>query len=358
MIGRPTIAWRLAAGAFLLVACGSSAQTTTPFGATSTPPVTLPPGATATTPSTETPTPLASGVAVELEIGPGSFFLADPRVGLDGLTSYTETLTVAFEGTADGQARSWTKTYRLQHSTQTAVSVMTIEASGDAEEPDPGTVAEADGFAYQRNADGTCSRLPRDPENSAVGPREPANLLPGLMGAEETGTETANGVPASHYTFDERAMLEPGIDTQGEIWTATDGGYVVRFLRSTSAAADYFGDGLAGTMTWDYELTEVNALPAVALPAGCQIDAPIMAGASNVIVLSHYAGFDTQSSVADVIAYYEEQLPALGWTVRSEPFIGDDRAVIEFAKDDQVLNLLITPGENGQRVDLVLTGPG
>ncbi len=372
---RCTPSWVLAAAASMLIAaaCQPAGPVTTPVGATVSPPPgtasprpeTVPPEPTATTtaeasPSESpemTPTAQPSALEGEFEIGPGSFFLADPHVGLDALASYTETLTVSFDGTANGQARTWSKSYRLQHTAQPTVSALVIEASGDAETPDPAVLAEAAGAAYQRSADGTCSGRPLDPANSIVVAREPAGLLPALMGAEEAGSETANGVAANHYTFDGRAMLESGGPvTTGEVWVASDGGYVIKFLRSTTADATYFGDGLPGKMTWDYELTDINQPGPIVLPAGCQLDAPIMGDSSNVLILPRYAGFDTASSVADVVAFYKQQMPSIGWAVKSEPFEGSDRAAIEFSKGAQVTTLIVTTTENGTRVDLALTG--
>jgi hypothetical protein len=68
-----------------------------------------------------------------------------------------------------------------------------------------------------------------------------------------------------------------------------------------------------------------------------------------------YVGFDTQSSVADIADFYADQLSADGWAAGPEPYEGSDRAAIEYVKGNQVLYLLITPGDNGRRVDLALS---
>jgi hypothetical protein len=342
-------AWVMLLSAVLLTAaCESSA----------------PPATAATGAPTESGTPTQSGTpsaqpsiaGVDVETGPGTFFLSDPRVGLDALASYTATLTVSFDGTAAGQARTWSSVSRLQHTAQPPASVLTIEVSGDAKIPEPAVVAEAAGAAYQLGADGTCASQPAEPENSILAFREPIAQLPGLVGAEAAGSEPLNGVAADHFTFDGRATLEAGAGTTtGEIWIAADGGHVLRFVRTTTADATYFGEGIAGTMTWEYVLDDINSLTSIALPAACQLGVPIMAGATNVIVLPLYVQFDTQSSIADIAAFYADQLTANGWAAGAEPFQGDDRAAIEFVKGSQSLYLLITPGENGRRVDLALS---
>ncbi len=338
-----------------LVATACAGPVATPAGGTAAP--TIAPGSTGSTPGATTGAQ-ASGLEANVEVGPGSFYLSDPQVGLAQLASYTETLTVSFAGTADGQSQTWSRSYRLQHTAQPSASLVTVEVTGDTSPPDPRFVAEAAGTAYQGDVDGTCSGRSVDPADSIVARYAPAGLLPGLMGAEEAGAELANGVTANHYTFDERAMLDTGADSTGEIWVAIDGGYVVRFLLKTTADAAYFGGGLAGTITWDYQLIDVNAVSAVALPEGCQLDVPIMADASNALVLARYVGFDTASSVTDAVAFYKQQLPSRGWQLKSEPFKGADRAVVEFAKGSQVLNLLVTTTESGTRVDLTLSVSG
>jgi hypothetical protein len=349
----PDLARRLVAAPVLILvtaACQSTGPVGTPTGsAASTPPGTVGPVTTGE----------PSVLEGEFEIGDGDFFLDDPRVGLAALASYTESLTVAFDGTIDGQPGAWSMSYRMQHTAQPTVSVLTITASGDAETPDPGVLAEADGTAYQLAADGTCSGLAMDPEQSILALSEPAGQLPGLMGAVDAGPATENGIATTRYTFDARAMLESGGPvTAGEIWMAADAGYVLKYHRTTTADATYFGDGLDGTMTWDYGLSDVNGLASIELPGGCQLDAPIMPGASNVFVDGRYAGFDTQSSIADVIAYYKGQLPGRGWAVKAEPFKSDVTAVVEFGKGGQVITLIVTTRENGRRVDLALTSGG
>jgi hypothetical protein len=314
--------------------------------------------ATASQSATETPPAESPAGSADLDIGSGTFFLMDQRAGLDGLDSYTQTLTVSFDGTANGRPAVWSTESRLHYISQPPKSVLTLTAQGDTAAIDPSAFAEWGGIAYQRSASGDCTVRPFEPDGSLLAFAEPAGLLPVILGADEVDSGEVDGTPAKHYAFDGSALLESAGTTTGEVWVATDGGYVVKFARTTTADPSYFGGGLDGTKTWDYRLSDINALTDFPLPAGCQLDAPIMPGATNVVALPRYTGFDTPSTVAEVIAYYKQQMPALGWAVRSEPFTADDRAAVEFAKGDQVLNLLITPGENGRRVDLALGGAG
>ncbi|MGZ5379852.1 MAG: hypothetical protein ACXWD8_18225 [Mycobacterium sp.] len=265
-------------------------------------------------------------------------------------------MTLSFDGTKDEQAHQWTKVLVFRHTNEPAASMLTFESSGDVAVADPSLLAEATGAFYESHGDGSCTGEPIDSENSPLALQEPAGLLPGLLGAEEAGSETANEVVANRYTFDQRALAESGrTETSGEVWVASEGGYLVRFLRTSRADASYWGEGMDGAMTWGYELTDINQPQEIVLPAGCQVDAPAMPDAVNVLNLPRSMGYDTLSSVADVTAFYQEQLPSRGWTIDSDPLVGEGGSLTQFAKGNDVLNVVVNTGDNGTRVDILLT---
>jgi hypothetical protein len=291
---------------------------------------------------------------VDLVLGPGNFDLTDPLVGLDELASYKATLTVIFDGSQDGQPYQWSSTYILLNTKEPQARLLTIENSGDLAPAEPDFMAEADGAAYETDPEGNCSADRIDVENSRIDWQNPAGLLDGLLGAEEAGQETMNEVAADHYTFDERALREYGFsETDGEIWVATDGGYLLKYQRATTGNVDYFHNGIEGTVTWDYQLTEIDQPLELVFPEGCRVDAPLMADAFDVLNLPGWLLFNTASSVADTAAFYQEQLPALGWTLTLQPIIAET-AIFEYIQGEQTLSLIISPGGAGTRVDISL----
>jgi hypothetical protein len=71
--------------------------------------------------------------------------------------------------------------------------------------------------------------------------------------------------------------------SSGELWVAVAGGYVLRYVVSTTGDADTFGAGVAGTLQMVYELAV--APQALALPADCPaglVDVPQLPDATNV----------------------------------------------------------------------------
>ncbi len=298
--------------------------------------------------------------------GPGPFDLPDAKVGLSDLTSYQSTLTLSFDGTRDGQPEAWTRTYVI--STQTdpladpaqgggAARQLTIESSGDLPDLEPVFLAETAGTSYVRFGENACEAAQIDPANTLSERLEPAGFLNYVLGADEAGTETINAVQTIHYTFDQRALGQEELaESTGEMWVASEAGYVVKYVLSTTANADYFGEGIEGTLSYDYELTQINQPVEITLPEDCppgMVEAPQMSDATDVVNMPGVLSYETGSTLQDVVAFYQQKLPEIGWAALGEPSITDTSALLAFTKEDQALTVNIT-AENG--VTSVLIG--
>ena len=305
-------------------------------------------GAGGGTPADSSPEPVA--LQRDVVYGAGPFDMPDPRSGLSDLTSYQATLTLSFEGTEAGQPKSWTKTYVLLKGTEPAIRLLTVESSGDLADMEPVLMAEAYGASYERVGEDVCRATLIDVATPGGEQLEPAGLLNFVIGADEAGAETVNDIAVTHYTFDQRALgQEDRAESTGEMWVATEGGYVVKYVLSTTGGADTFGEGIEGTLHYDYELTSVNQPVEIILPADCPlgiVDAPQLPDASNVLNMPGLLSYDTASSLEDAAAFYQTELPESGWTVFGEPAIFDTAALLVFTKDDQTMTVNIS-AENG-----------
>jgi hypothetical protein len=205
-----------------------------------------------------------------LVFGSGPFSLQTTTAGLAALASYTATLTLSFEGTRAGQPSTWSKSYVMLAMTTPAARQLTIQKSGDVAAPAQAFMAETNGAAYEKNAQDACTATVIAPDATLAQPFEPAGLLAGVVGADAAGSEAINGVSADHYTFDEHALGHAGRATAiGEMWVASDGGYIVKYLLTTKGDAKYFGEGVEGTLSWDYELTDIGQPVTITLPDDC-----------------------------------------------------------------------------------------
>jgi hypothetical protein len=334
----------------------SACLTLTPGSPKATP--TSPAGAT--TPLTGLPALPKAAVPVEgdLTFGPGSFNLTELGVGLADLSGYKATLTLSFAGSQDGKNQQWSKTYVMLTTKEPAARQLTIEKSGDNSDTDPVFMAETGGAAYTRRGTNACTATVIDSGNSLANGWEPAGFLAGVTGAQSAGSQTVNGVTADHYTFDERALGQVGIaKSTGEMWVASKGGYLVKYVLTTKGDANYFGAGIAGTLTWDYELTDANQPAGIQLPKDCpagMVSAPQLPDATNVRNVPGLLTYDTSSSLADAVAFYQKQIPGLGWTPLGDPAINDTTALLDFTQADQTLTVTITAGDSGTKVHILL----
>jgi hypothetical protein len=297
-------------------------------------------------------------VQTDMVFGPGDFILPETKAGLSELSSYKATLVMSFEGTREGSRQQWSKTYVMLVSTGPRARQLEVEKTGDISDPYPVLMAEADGAAYERVGENACSANVIEPENSLAENWEPAGFLSGVHGAEQAGSETVNNVAADHYTFDERALGQLDIaKSTGEMWVASDGGYLVKYILTTTGNAEYFGEGIEGTLTWDYELTEINQPLTIELPDDCpagMVDAPQLPDASNVLNMPGVLSYDTASSLTDAAAFYQKQIPDLGWLLVGEPAITDTTALMDFTEGNQTMTVIIIVGDTGTNVQILL----
>jgi hypothetical protein len=310
--------------------------------------------------------------AIAVTFGSGAFNLAEPKVGLSDLSSYQATLILSFNGTSAGQPQAWSKTYVMLADQKAATRQLTIDTAGDvsgdatsaATSAATGTapaqvfMAEVNGTQYQRQGQDACTALVADKNNSLAENWEPAGFLSSAIGADAAGTDIVNGVAVNHYTFDERA-LGPQASTQskGELWVATDGGYLVKYSLTTTGKADYFGDNSEGTLTWDYELTNVNQPVAIKLPADCpagSVNAPLLPDSTDEVNQPGLLSYSSVTSVADAVAFYQTKLPTLGWQLHTEAYSTTDAALLDLSNGDQGMLVIITAADGKTTVQITL----
>jgi hypothetical protein len=321
------------------------------------------PASTPLTAPTQAPAAVASTPGVlemEWAFGPGPLKFWNATAGLSKLSSYQSTLNIAFRGTRAGQPQEWSTSYVMLAAQKLAGRQLTFTNTGEGLEPAKVYKAEMGGVAYERLGNKACTAVVLDQKKSLAALWEPASFLAGVTGGEKVGSETVNGLVTDRYTFDERAFGPfPPSQSTGQMWVASNGGFIVRYFVTTVAKADYFGEGIEGTITWDYQLSNVNQPVVIELPKDCPagiIDAPHLPDAGNLQNVPGLVSYTTASSLAKATAFYQQELPALGWQPIGNPVVGEILAVQDFTRADQQLAVIVTKGEGGTTVKLML-GP-
>jgi hypothetical protein len=317
-------------------------------------------------PSKSTPVSSPGEVSVERNVayGSGPFVLPDARIGIADLTGYKATLTISFDGTRAGASEKWTKTYTMLASQEPAARQLTVETNGEAGTPALVLRAEMEGMAYTKVGEDACSSAPIQQGNTLSDQLEPAGFLNFIVGADEAGSETVNGLATKHYTFDQHALGQQGItESTGEVWVASEGGFVVKYILTSKGKADYFGEGLAGTLSWDYELTDPNRPVTIRLPKDCPpdlvdtppgpVDAPMLPDAANVDNLDGVLSYDTSTSLKETAAFYQEKLADLGWQPAADPAVQDTVAYLTYTQEKKSMSIVITSDDKGTHVHVM-----
>lgn len=307
----------------------------------------------------QTTTPSVDGTAAPLavEFGSGPFDLTDTAVGLAELSGYTASLRVTFEGTQAGQPSQWSTVITFRQSTTPPALEVSFQR------PEAGAprlyLAEIAGATYEQREGGACTAKLADPAEGLADQYHPARSLSPVVGADEAGTETVNGVAAIHYTFDERALGFAGFtELTGDLWVAADAGYLVRYRLTTQAGPEFFGQETDGSMTWEYEVTSVNEPVDLEAPADCPaglIDVALPEDATNLRSLPGFLSYDTALAPPEAGALYRDALPGLGWTLANTSMVTDTAALLNFSQGDSNLTISVTANQAGSAVTIVQT---
>jgi hypothetical protein len=144
------------------------------------------------------------------------------------------------------------------------------------------------------------------------------------------------------------------------MWVASEGGYLVKYLLTTKGKAAYFGEGVEGTISFDYELTDINKPVQFSLPDDCPlgiVDAPKLPDASNVVEGPGILTFETSTSLKDAAAFYQKQLPDLGWKASGEPNITDVNALLIYTRGPETMSVVIAIDKDITKVRILLGRP-
>ena len=348
---------RLAAAACVIAAlaaaCGSTASPAPSPSAgpasSVAPGVSAEPGASA--PGASAP----ASTAPEPSILPvGDRLLADPAVGRAALPAWRAELVQDVAATRDG-------TTVERHSTV----VHARDASG-AEEWIQGTeqtgaeavdrhVVTIGGAHYAIEGDVCTGEAVDAAADASADAIDPASLLLPILSATAVGSETVNGVAATHYRFDAAGLpIDPasvgGATVAGDAWIADAGGYLVRYALEVTPAAGATGSA-ATRQSWRYDLTTSPDAP-VALPDGClpvPLDLPATADATDVRRTSGGLAYHAPSTPREVASFYWDRLLSDGWSLpmdappaKVEPPFG-----FNASKGDRTVSVLLTAGEGG-----------
>jgi len=293
--------------------------------------------------STEKPIPSTS---TSTSKAPGDFNLADTAIGLDSLHSYHQSLQITFEGIINGEQQQ-SKITLIREVVDDPLTQLSWIEIGEQPVQFFGRIGSEN--YHQPSPEVTCSTFPvKDTDPQQTPATYQLASLPPVLGAEFANEDEVNGVPAKHYTFDERAIGFTGqVTAQGEIWVASTGGYVLRYTLRLDAPDGVLGPDVKGVQAWHYELSEVNtgktSLPEICQPIQENAAVPMLDSAMVILQQPGYLVYQVTSGVDAAVAFYQQQAETLGWSGGTPFLFGEVTRLTLRPTDGSLVQLTFEP---------------
>jgi hypothetical protein len=307
------------------------------------------------------PSPETGGPLVGIESGAPSVDLGDPSSFVEPVGNYVTTMLFEFTAVrADGSQA--TGTIELDGATQVepAASRHTFTATGAASVGGDGvfeiaTIGEQTYFfAAQMGCVNITNDASQNPFDSMV---DTGGMLTGEV-QRVLPDETINGVPAYHYRItqdnldlsDNTAMDVREI-TNGAIYIARDGGYVVRLLLEGRGVSSLLSgeEELEGDIFYQLDLTPTASVGEITAPEGCapatEADFPIMPDATSVASFQGFVNYQSPSDLQVVLDFYSLEMPAAGWTLIDESVMANV-GLLRFTMDDRTVSVAVSYDAN------------
>jgi hypothetical protein len=299
---------------------------------------------------------------------PEALELADVSAGLGGLNSYRASFSMTFEGKEDGQPKSSTMAFTEEFvkdppAKRTSVTGFGAMLGGTpTSEPSSGAIEsiEVGGKQYSKIGD-ICSQVTADSGPQANTMMDPNSIIGGVRGAQRVGNETVNGVPTVHYKLDVTGLETLGyLNGDGDVWVAEPGNYVVKYTFQATGKDKFFGSsGTEGTIKWVYEVRDVNQPINIQPPADCggaAEDIPMMDDAQDQAAFGGMSTYSTPSKFEDVVAFYEKEMKAKGWTETEDSGMSTEgMSMKSYSKDGRTVQIVITADSGGGKTTVMIT---
>lgn len=359
---RLSIALTAGLTAFSLAACGAQPEPTkAPAAATQVPAAaaTLRPAATAAPAATTAPRATdapAAGAPVDL---------SNLEQNLEKLKSYRLAWSMTWEGKDDkGAAQTGSMNWLQEYITASKDQHFRMSTK-TTEKPKEETFEwfqVGDGFyiyAPEKTGAEKCFGMTGSNSQSDATPFKPSDILGGTRNAKLVKRgDTVNGMVTDQYAIDEKSVaLGASATVVGNVWVARDGGYAVKYSTTAKGAnLGLFGATKGdGTLTIAYDLTDINTINAITIPADCPKPGsglPVPPGATEKTSIGSMTSFKVKD-VANVVAdFYKKELGALGYKLGDENSFGN-MLTISFAKADSDVTLMIT--REGDTTNVIVT---
>jgi hypothetical protein len=270
-------------------------------------------------------------------------------LNLETLPGYHATFEQLFAGEV-----TWKYQLELRADGEAVEANLHIEGPSRAQNPGDVRMVTAGG-ASRMLGPGTDNQCVQFPSDMDLGQAfvTPDHLIPPVVLApalDPAGEESLLGLPTEHFTASQSG-LGRWQEAQIGLWRAKEQGAVLGYDLLLTGADPLFGGGpgrLAGTFR-----VQAVGQQAIEPIQGCAPALPLPAGASRLVLLPGLISFDSAASPEAIAAFYQAELPGLGWQAESAPQAGGNALVLAFTRREETLTVNIENRRSGVEVELL-----
>lgn len=182
--------------------------------------------------------------------------------------------------------------------------------------------------------------------------------------------EEVNGVATYRFALDSSNVVQDALDvaevTDGTIYLARDGGYVVRLeLNGTGPSEMLSGDAdLVGRLAYSLDYYDFNQPLQIVPPAGCEQitpeavpEYPVTADAYQLSSTFGIVSYKSDLPLEEVAQFYRDEMAAAGWTLTDE-FSGGPAVLMTFSGEAGTVQVTLGFDEASGSVDVGIIGGG
>jgi hypothetical protein len=278
--------------------------------------------------------------------------------GLQSLDSYRSHLRMTFESATGSEEDQWTVEMDMEYVRDPFAQRIVVRGGGVGAGEEGLESIQIGDQQYAVFGDQCISTSTGDGEAMDMEIFELDDIMGGLENARRVRPdETVNGILCRHYVFDETSIAWTVLArAEGEAWIAVDGDYVVKYTMEAEGRNPASQE--EGHVEWEYQVRDVNAPITIEPPAGCETTAsefPIMPDATNMSTFGGMVNYESSSSFDDVLAFYQEQMEAEGWSDTGNSFTSSGNAMLSYTQDGRTATVTLS-GADGTVSVIVMSG--
>jgi hypothetical protein len=171
--------------------------------------------------------------------------------------------------------------------------------------------------------------------------------------------ETVNGIPVLHYRFDESNLTGRDLsELQGDVYVSKEDNYVVRLVAEGTGPLDIFGEERSSNLSLEMNVSDVNEPITIEPPAACDEvgqEFPVLEGATELGSFAGLTSYQVEAALEDVIAFYEDEMPALGYELDDDSVVTEDTAILTFSAEDLPPVTVTISEEEGGLTSVLIT---